>query len=126
VICAGYALAIKSFSSQSVYPYTGEWHSQAITPEAQKLCLELSVSAQDTWQVSVDLLTSDIHDQQNTQRKTVFEASDRGDGRIKLVTELPLDFQVKMTSLAKLVVYMSTNMTLHHVSFKPNSCPLQS
>jgi hypothetical protein len=123
-MCAGYALTITSFFSQSANKYIGEWQSQVITPKAQQLCIELAISAPDSWQVQVDLLTGDTDDQQNTQRRTVFEASNRGDGRIELVTELPLDFQVKMTSLAKLVVYMPENMTLHHVSFQPYKCQL--
>jgi hypothetical protein len=125
-MCAGFALVIAPVFNQSANQYTGEWHSQVITPKAQNLCFELSVSSTNSWQVHVDLLTSDTDDQRNIQRKTVFEAGDGGDGRIELVTQLSLDFQVKMTSLAKLVVYMPANMTLHHVSFQPYDCQLQS
>jgi hypothetical protein len=129
VLCLGYALAMQSSSNETIqnnYPYVGEWHSQVITPLAKYLCFELDVFAPIGWQLSIDLLTSDINDQQNTQTKTVFEVSDIGDEQIKLLSELDIGFNPNSTSLVQLVVYMTANMTLQNVNFKPSSCQMQS
>jgi hypothetical protein len=129
VLYAGYSLTLVASSNQtgqSNYPYIGEWHSKTITPTASIFCLELDISASSGLQMHIDLVTSDINDQQHVRKETVFEASSFGDVQLKLLAELPLSFQAKVTTLAKLIVYVSANMTINDVNFQPSRCLIQS
>jgi hypothetical protein len=129
MLCAGYSLALMASSNQigqNNYPYIGEWHSKTITPTATMFCVELDISAPSGLQMYIDLVTSDINDEQHIQRETVFAASSFGNVQLKLLAELPLSFQPKVTTLAKLILYVSTNMAINDVNFQSSSCLIRS
>jgi hypothetical protein len=128
-LSVGYALQFSSPSNQnseSTYPFIGEWHSHVVTPTAEIFCFEIELYAPDSWQMQANLLTSDKKDQQHSQTKTVLEASNRGEARIKFSAELSLGFQPKLTTMAQLYVYLSANVTVFNVSFQSNRCERQS
>jgi hypothetical protein len=91
-------------------------------PTTDRLCIQLDVSSQFDFQLSVVYSSGNSAALKSTKTRTIFAVEDSMNTQFKLKTALPLGFQPNSTSLVQIVIYATENISLQTPIVKPSEC----